>query len=268
MNYKYFLSKAILVFLILFSFPLHGKMFKESYVEFSIGYDWICKSFGVDWVCHHYLQKGVKPALMLITAKEGISSDNLSVYEQAFNEDQTTYSKKIYVKKIMVNRHTWVESFYQDNILNGVVSRYVATVCCEKIRAKIHILVGFHAYKENYEKYSREFLRSIKSLRLGENLQETLEQIRRQTDQQKKDMLSYIEQILFEADEEDDLPILEDKKHFGILSKLSFFGFILIIFATVFYFFYYKKRKTIRKRSSRSRRKRRRQHKHQQKPRI
>ena len=251
--FKIFLSKTIPIILIFFSFSLYGKKFKASYVKFDIEYDWVCKSFGVVewWVCHHYLHKGAKPSLMLITAKEGNTSDNLNLYIQTSNEEQTINSKKIHVKKILVNHQVWVESFYRNSVLKNVFSRYVATVCCDEMQSKIHILIGFHAHKENYTKYSSEFLKSIKSLRLSKNLKEVLAQIGKPTDKQKQDMLSYIERILFNSDLERDIPIQKNQKSPAVWVSL-FIGFILVLSAILLYLFYYKK---IGKRKTRIRRK-------------
>ena len=258
---QYFLSKAILVFLVLFSSPLYGKKFKSSYVTFEVGYDWTCKSFGVDWVCHHYLNKGDKPSFMLITAKEGISSDQVNTYVKIFNEEQTASLKKIHVKKILVNRHVWVESFFQNSILDNVFSRYTATVCCDKTKAKIHVLIGFHAHKENYTKYAREFLRAIKSLQLIENMEEILKQIRKQTDQHRRDMLSYIERILLETDSDENANRRKNKINSDLLFSLLFFGVIFFSLFALIYFF-----KNKRKKQKSRRRKRRRSRRHRNSP--
>ena len=248
----FFLLKAIPIFVALFSFSLYGKMFKSSYVRFDIGYDWTCRPFGVDWVCHHFLQKGAKPALMLITAKEGAGSDAVNLYIQAFDQGPGAFSKKIHVRKILVNRQAWIESFYQNNTLQNTFDRHVATVCCNKMQNKIHVLIGFHAHQENYTKYAREFLKSIKSLQLSKNLKEALEQIRKQTKRQQQDMLSYIERILLEADLEKDTAVQKNKGGWTRLASLLFIGFILTLF---FAFLYYKKTKA-KKRKRRRKRKR------------
>lgn len=251
MSYHISLTKIFSLVLIFFSFSSHGDMFRAPYVNFDIGYKWTCKSFGVDWVCHHYLNKGAKPALILITAKEGLSSDDLGIYMEAFKIDQINSLKHNRIKKILVNQHVWVEAFHQNSILKNMFSRYTATICCEETKAKIHILIGFHAHKENYTEYSNEFLKSIKSLRLASDLKETLAQIRQQTDQQKQSMLSYIQQILFEPDLEEDImtPAPRHKKTALWLVIGFFILFVIFIFLYVFYFHFFKtkKRKKSRK---------------------
>ena len=250
-----FLSKAISFSLVLLSFSLYGEMFKSSYIRFEIGYDWTCQSFGVDWVCHHFLQKGAKPALMLVTAKEGTHSDIADLYIQVFNQEPGIFANTIHVKKFLVNRHPWVESFYKNNILENTLNRHVATVCCDKMQDKIHVLIGFHAHRENYTKYANEFLKSIKSLQLSKNLKETLKQIRKQTKHQQKNMLSYIERILMETDQEQET-VGQNNTTGGWtrLAGLLFVGSIFMLFAIVLAFLYYKK--TTKKKKKRRKRKR------------
>lgn len=247
-----FLLKLTSIFFILFAFPLYGKTkFKAPYVSFDIGKDWICKSFGVDWICHHYIQKGERPALIIITAKEGVTSDNLDMYFQIFNQNQTAFSKRNYTKKISIHRQLWIENFDR-NTKTNLFSRHVVTVCCDKGKEKVHVFIGFYAYEELYTKYANQFLISIKTLRLSTNLRQIIDQIRRQTDQHRKNMASYIENILFETDREDDMAIRRQGKSFGFLITL-FSVFILLCFAGAFYFFYYRKTKKTKYRKKRRR---------------
>ena len=255
--------KILSLFLILCSFPLYGDQFKSPYVTFDIGYNWTCKSFGINWVCHHYQHKGAKPALMLITAREGLQADDLNIYIQTFEkeEKQAVNSQKIHIKKVLVNRHTWVDSFYKNSVVKNVYSRYTATVCCKETKVRIHVLIGFHAHKGVYAKYAREFLRSIKSLRLSNDLKQTLSQISGQTDEQKKNMNSYIESILFEIGGEGN----NNKRGYSLLPYLLLAGLISGLFFLSFYFFYYKKKikkqKLKKTKAQRARRKSRRRKK-------
>ena len=249
MLYKNCFIQIFNLFLVFFVFPSYGKTFLSSYVTFDVGDNWTCKSFGVDWICHHYFHPGAKPALMLITAKEGKSKDDLNLYFQIFNQQKDS-AQKIHVNKISVYSHNWLDAFYKNYLFNNMFSRYVATVCCAGEIAKIHVLVGFHAHEENYTKYSSQFLRSIKTLKLVSDVRETLKKIRSQTSQQKQDMLSYIEKILLE--EEDLANPISTKKDFHV--GLVILVFLVFFLSAGFYYFYYKKR---RKRSSRKRKKRR-----------
>ena len=132
-------------------------------------------------------------------------------------------------------------------------SRYVSTVCCDDSEAKIHTLIGFHAHEENFTKYSSQFLRAIKTLRLVEDIRETLAKIRNQTGQQKKDMLSYIEKILMEEEDLDN-PLITPKQDF-------YYGLTLIVcligIVSTGFIFYRKKKSRRKKRRRRKSKKRR-----------
>lgn len=246
--------KIIPFLLILFALPTYGdKIFKAPYVNFKIKKSWTCKNFGVDWVCHHYINKKAKPALALITAKEGLPSDNIDMYLSGFSKSSSkegSDSKIIYTKKILINNHPWVDSFRKNSISKNVFSRYTATVCCDNISSKIHILIGFHAHQSNYTKYSEEFLKAIKTLTLSKNLKQTLRRIRSQTDQHKKEKLSYIQKLFLESDVEKDLHRQTNKNLEDYLLWLILI--LLFAFTFIYLFYYYKDKK-------RNRRKRKRQ---------
>ena len=86
---------------------------------------------------------------------------------------------------------------------------------------KIHVLLGFHAHEQNYPQYSSQFLKVIKTLKFIDNVKETLEKIKGQKAQQKKDMLSYIEKILME-EEELERPLNTEKDFYFGLTILIF----------------------------------------------
>ena len=250
---RFILLRIIPVFLLLFSLPLYGKRrwLETPYVKFDIGENWTCKSFGVSWLCHHYLQKGKNPAIIIATASEGSGSDKPELYIKVFRQIQTVSLEKSRIQTIKVRKHPWIDSFQGDGFVPDMFSRYVATVCCEKSKEKFHIIVSFYAHKEVYTKYANQFLRSIKSLELAKNVTKTLERIRKHTDQDTRDMMSYLERILYESDSEG-APALENNKSGSrFLTGLLIFGFILL--CSAFYFLYYRKIKRRRREESRAR---------------
>ena len=255
---RFIILKIIPVFLLFFSLSSHGKRrwLETPYVRFDIGENWTCKSFGVNWICYHHFEKGKNPAVIIVMAGEGKSSDIPELYMKVFRQ---IHLEKGRIQTIKVHRHPWVESFQRNSFIPNMFSRRVATVCCEKSKEKFHVIVSFYAHKEVYTKYANQFLRSIKSLELSTNVTRALEKIRKHTDQDTRDMMSYLEKILYESDTEE-VPALENNQRGpGLLTGLLVFGFIL--FCSVFYFLYYRKRKgrrreKIRDRKSRKRRRR------------
>ena len=237
-----FLFKTGSVFLLFFSSPLYGGVFKAPYVRFNIELKWNCRAFGANWVCHHYFEKGAFPGFILLTAREGQSLDDINLYIQSLSRGQNVFSEKVYSKKIIIHRQAWVEGFYRNSFFPGAFSRYVATVCCDNRNDKIHVLIGFHAHQVNYTKYSSEFLRSIKSLRLSQNLKKTLDLVRGQTKRQNQEMMSYIERILSESDEE---ITPELQKSPALLISLLF---ITLFAGAGFLFYFFRKKKKRRSR--------------------
>ena len=255
---KFFVLQIIPALLLFFSLSSYGKRrwLETPYVRFDIGENWTCKSFGVSWLCHHYLQKGKNPAIIIATANEGKSLDTPELYIKVFKQ---IHLEKGRVQKIKVRRHPWIDSFQKDGFVPNMFSRYVATVCCEKSKEKFHVIVSFYAHKEVYTKYANQFLRSIKSLELSKNVTRALEKIRKHTDQDTRDMMSYLERILYESDIEEAPALENNQRGPGLLTGLLVFGFILL--SSAFYFLYYRKRKGRRRekiRDGKSRKRRRR----------
>ena len=180
-----------------FSFCSSGKIFRSPYVMFEIGDSWICKSFGVNWVCHHYLGPNLQPSFIFTTARMAAKSERLE-----FNKFETGEGTPLLLnppRKVSINKHIWIDSFHQNSFYKNVLSRYERTICCKDLPENFQVLVGFHAFKENYPKYSSTFLKAIKSLNLlTSNLEEIRRLLRQQTAQQKKEMNNYIQNILFE----------------------------------------------------------------------
>ncbi|MCZ0932760.1 MAG: hypothetical protein OXJ52_06390 [Oligoflexia bacterium] len=188
---------------------------------FEIEDSWTCKSFGVNWVCHHYLDSNSQPAFIFTTARMALPSEQLKLEKLEKNEDSSLLNP---AKKVSINNHVWIDSFYQNRFYKNVLSRFERTVCCDDLPEKFQVLVGFHAFKENYPKYASSFLKAIRSLNLlTSNLEEIKRLLKRQTNQQGQDMNNYIQNILFENSEE--TASLKEKK--------SFTGFFLLIFCLV-----------------------------------
>ena len=244
MFYRFFLQKALPVFFILFSCSIYGKEFKTPYVSFDVEYPWTCKSFGVHWVCYHKMGKKSPPALILTTAKMGGQSNHLDFYIQNFKKDAETGRRASHIKKVTVNQHIWVESFYQNSVSKDIRGRFIATVCCDKMPNSFHVLVGFHAHKKNYARYASEFLKSIRSLKLSKDFEKIKELIGRQTNRQTQDMQGYLQDLLWES---------EESKVMKTGNYLFMFVLLILFFAVFFVFYFFKKKKVKRKINKRKR---------------
>ena len=207
-----FFKKVCFVFLCLVSFSSSAKIFRSPYVMFEIGEAWICKDFGaVNWICYHYLDSKSPPAFILTTARLATSSEKLN-----FEIFETEVSPSFLIrpaKKVYINRHVWIDSFYKDRFYKNILSRYQRTLCCEGISQKFQVLVSFHAFKENYSQYASTFLKSIRSLNLlTSDLKEIMQLFKQSNSQKKQEMNDYIQNILFQ--EKFTEPIRKEKKFY------------------------------------------------------
>ena len=185
---------------------------------FEIEDTWTCRAFGVNWVCHHYLAPNSQPAFIFTTARMAEKSEQLEFDKLEKNEDSSLLLNS--TKKVAINNHVWIDSFHQNSFYKNVLSRYERTVCCDDLPEKFQVLVGFHAFKDNYPQYASSFLKAIRSLNLlTSNLEEIRRLLKQQTAQQRQDMNNYIQNILFEGSSEL-APIKEKKSFTGILLLL------------------------------------------------
>ena len=242
----YFFKTSLFLFLCFFSFASLGKVFRSPYVMFEIEDSWTCKSFGVNWVCHHYLSSSNKPAFIFTTAQIVSGAEQLE-FDQ-IEKSESSSSLLSSAKKASINGHVWIDSFHQNILYKNVLSRYERTVCCDDLPKKFQILVGFHAFKEDYPKYTISFLKAIRSLNLlTSNVEEIKRLLKQQTAKQKQDMNSYIQNILFENSSES-APIKKEKPAL----KMT----LLVLFGLIFAggIIYYRKKllkKTLKRRRSR-----------------
>ena len=243
-----FLKRISLFFFLFFNFSSAGKVFRSPYVMFEIEDSWLCKSFGVNWVCHHYLGPNSPPAFIFTTARMAVKSEKLE-----FNKFETEEASLLLSpsRKVSINKHVWIDSFHQNSFYNNVLSRYERTICCENLPEKFQVLVGFHAFKEGYPKYASSFLKSVRSLSLlTSNLEEIRRLLKRQTRRQKKEMNNYIQNLLFNENQE--LKPIE-KESFNFAYGLLFALACGLLGA----FYYYKKGKKGERSSKEKRREKR-----------
>ena len=220
-----------------FSFPSSGKLFRSPYVMFEIEDSWTCKAFGVNWICHHYLSSQAPPAFIFTTAR--LSSDSERLDFGRFEKKESSFSLISPAKKVSINKHVWIDSFHRGIFYKNVLSRYQRTICCGDLPEKFQVLVGFHAFEENYPKYASAFLKVIKSLNLlTDDLEEIRKLLKQQTAQQRRDMQNYIQGILFEADSES----ISTEKEQG-LPRLMLLALGLFLLSVVWLAFYIKRQR-------------------------
>ena len=238
-----FLKAVLPLFLAFFCFLSSGKVFRSPYVMFEIGDSWLCKSFGVNWVCHHYLDSKARPAFIFTTARLAAEGEKLDFSEFELNEPALNRPRKV-----SINKHIWIDSFHENSFYENVLSRYERTICCENFPEKFQILIGFHSFKKNYPKYSRAFLKAIRSLRLFTSNLEEIKRLLKQEKTERQAMDNYVQNILFEREFESK-PAKKPNKKTVLFVSFFFFLFSLLLGGV----FYKQKRKktSLKKRQKR-----------------
>ena len=181
-------------FLWAFFFPLlvfwspqaEAKVFRNSYVSFQLPSQWNCVLEQTTWVCRYAISKqclGPKSsqktcqlqrrkgqeAIIILTAKEKGPKDSLKTYYDYLiksravvtRKGKRSQSKVIHAKPITVQKHKWVDGMHLGSEVPHYYTRYLAT-----LKGNVAVLVTFSAHKLHYTKYSAEFFKAIKSLRV------------------------------------------------------------------------------------------------------
>lgn len=182
------ITLSSLFFIILLSFPAvsEAKVFRNSYVSFELPDKWDCYLENTAWVCRYAIskkclgegssapecveqRKKTKEAIIILAAKEVGPKDSFEIYYDYLKKTRpivVSGSKKsesqiIHVKPISIEKHKWIDGMHLGSEIPHYYTRYLAT-----IKGNISVLVTFSAHKLYYTKYSNEFFRAIKSLRV------------------------------------------------------------------------------------------------------
>src|SRR6185312_5686077 len=124
--------RSLLLFTLMVCGTAHAKRFRNAYVSFELPPNWNCKLEGSEWVCENEFSNKTKEAIIILTAKER-----------------------------MISNQMWIDGMHLGSEVGPYFTRYLAT-----IKDKIAILVTFSAHKEQYTKYSADFIKAIESLRV------------------------------------------------------------------------------------------------------
>lgn len=184
------LSFLALGLTLLFSFTdvqvAEAKVFRNSYVSFELPNKWDCYLDNTAWICRYAIskkcqgkgsasksckaqRKKTKEAIIILAAKEVGPKDSYKEYYNHLKTPRPIVTKKgkrskskiIHVKPSTIQRHKWVDGMHLSSEIPHYYTRYLAT-----LKGNIAVLVTFSAHKLFYTKYSAEFFRAIKSLRV------------------------------------------------------------------------------------------------------
>jgi hypothetical protein len=154
----------------LISFNAQSRTFKNAYISFEMQDNWKCNLEQTEWVCRADDLQESKEAVIILTAKEKGPTDTFPIYETHVNSPINSISKagaaltstvKYKAQTIKINDQPWLDSLHGDSEVQNYLTRYVAT-----IKDQIAILVTFSAHNKLYAKYSPNFDKTIRSLRV------------------------------------------------------------------------------------------------------
>lgn len=175
---RHSLFMFVLFMVVAMSFePAEAKLFRNGFISFELPEDeWDCKVDNTEWVCRSLDQKQIKETAIVISAKEVGPQDTLDAYQKLLSAPKFSYveeykdkpSKVIYpAKRVQINDHQWIDGLHFGSELGTYYTRYIATT-----KDGVAILVTLSAAKAYYTKHSKNFFKSVQSLRVigGKNL--------------------------------------------------------------------------------------------------
>ena len=160
---------SVFLFLLLLTFNVEARTFKNAYISFEMQDNWKCVLEQTEWICQAEDPQEAKEAKIILTAKERGPADTMESYELHLNTPQIitgnagplTSSPKYKAQKKKINDHLWLDSLHQDSEVQNYFTRYMATV-----KDEIGILVTFSAHNKFYSKHSGNFNKTIQTLRV------------------------------------------------------------------------------------------------------
>lgn len=173
---------SLFLFVLLISLITHlntanAKLFRNGFISFELPEEeWDCHVDNTEWVCRSTDQKQIKETAIVISAKEVGTQDTLEEYEKLLSSPKFSMveeykdkpSKVIYpAKRVRINDHQWIDGLHFGSELGSYYTRYIATT-----KDGVAILVTLSAAKAYYTKHSKNFFKSVQSLRIigGKNL--------------------------------------------------------------------------------------------------
>lgn len=185
------LTTFFLPFLIFFAISsfhseTQAKVFRNSYISFELPTKWDCYLENTVWICRYAIskqclgaksnsqtckdqRKKTREAIIILAAKEVGPKDSFKEYYNHLKEPRPivtkqgkrTTSKVVHVKPISVQKQKWIDGMHLGSEIPHYYTRYLAT-----IKGNIAVIVTFSAHKLYYTKYSADFFKAIKSLRV------------------------------------------------------------------------------------------------------
>ena len=177
--------------------------FNTSYLSFEIPDNWTCISENVNWICYNKLNKKLaREAVIILTAKEVGTQDNLPEYLRYLKQKKVYKSKKgkqiiskiFHANQRIIAKHSWVDGFHLGSEIPPYYTRYLAS-----IKKNLAVLVTYSAHQKLWKKYSSDFNKSIASLRML-SVDEALRKLRERRGKRGRSIRDYLEGIIGDGD--------------------------------------------------------------------
>lgn len=163
----------VLLFTALCCIGAGAKKFSNSYIEFDMPDNWLCRAEGGQHICQPASPTQSKEAIVVMAAKYKGPDDTMEKYKGRLNEIRevkdikgTKYKSSVkYTKYNPISGTVWLDSMHESSEVPGFVTRYLATV-----QKGAGILVTFSAHKSVIDNYTPNFLQMVNSIRVSDNI--------------------------------------------------------------------------------------------------
>ena len=207
-SYRKVLFTSFLFLTFLWAYSAQAVIQCTSYVCFDRPKTWTCRAEGVHLICHNKIKKLAKEAVIIAVAKETGRQDSVSQYisylknkkEFKTKKGKAINSKVFHSKQRTLNRHLWADGFHLDSEIPNYYTRYLGST-----KQGLAVLVTYTAHKKKWSKYSKDFNKSIQSLRFL-NVEESLKKLRlaRKGQLGRKGIRDYLEDVIGDGIIEDE----------------------------------------------------------------
>lgn len=160
---------AVSLIVLLFSYSVNAKTFKNSYLTFELPDNWSCQQEGTEWICSPLDSVIARDALIILSAKEAGPEDSFASYQTYLSQPRLLQNSKnipkpsrvIHSKTRNINDQQWVEGLHLNSEIEGFYTLYLATV-----KQGLAVLVSLSAEKNKAAQFNSVFSSAVKSIRL------------------------------------------------------------------------------------------------------
>lgn len=236
------MRRYLLITLLFVSQNLWAKRFANQYCEFELPSGWECSLEGSEWVCQSENKDRKREAIIILAAKMRGKEDVLDEYKKYLKGSKSYQlpggafqnSEPKYTKETVINGHKWIDALHLASEVPGFYTRYLATV-----KKDLGIAVTFSVAKSKYEEYQNVFDRTVQTLRVFNQENKDLTDIR--VNKGADDDVSFANTTFIPDENQFDIAARKNQKSGGSSGSDDLFLFLILVSGIGFYI--YKKKK-------------------------